>query len=492
MPKEDSRPVSSTSSKGSIWTQMDEDMSEKDSGMAMPRRHTFSISLSSQRPPPPRRLAMLCLHWFTTYRILIALTFIANMAVLAVLVNRNRPFTLAEPLIATAVNLFVAVLVRQEDIINLSFSLVAKTPIWLPLWFRTTMADFHHYGGIHVGSAMAALLWYIFFVHVNTIFFLDSLNAHTARVWMWVDIATCYSFLVSIVLVCITAHPKLRMRFHNTFEHTHRFGGWIAMMVLWANTGVSSITQHTKPLYLNPAVWLLAATTMLIIMPWTRIRRVLITASLLSSREVRISFPYKNMPYSRTMRFSHSPLLEWHAFATIPTPDHASAFVLVSQAGDWTKALIQNPPSHIWLRRPPAANFLCVAPLFKSLLLVATGAGIGPMISLLSSPIIAKMKARGTIIRVLWCVYDPEAPHWQFVLAAIRAVDPNPYIYDSSDGRPDIAGETGWVMREKGIEAAMVVSNPKVTREVVEGVKGWGGAAFGAVVKRRMWWLRDV
>jgi hypothetical protein len=81
----------------------------------------------------------------------------------------------------------------------------------------------------------------------------------------------------------------------------------------------------------------------------------------------------------------------------------------------------------------------------------------------------------------MWCVYDPDAAHWEFVQDVIRNVDPSPCIFDSRKGRPDVAFEAGEMVGMEGVEAVMVVSNKRVTEEVVENVKGKGGAAYGAV-----------
>jgi len=445
-------------------------------------------SLSSAETRPRQRVLSFYLHWFTAYRILIGLTFLVNVVVFIVHIRKTRHehFALSGPLIATAANIFVAVFVRQEDLINVSFSFVAKTPASLPLWLRKTIADFHHYGGLHIGCSVAALLWYCYFVFLNTNFVLDTVKQDKATGWMWADIFTCYAFLLSILVVCILALPRLRVRFHDTFEHTHRFGGWAALLVLWINAGVASNNPGSSPLYANAALWLLASTTFLIILPWTRIRRVPITAEAVSSREVKLTFPYQNMPYTSTTRFSLSPLLEWHAFATIPiqassTPTISSAYIVISAAGDWTKSIITSPPTHIWLRKPATKNFLSFAPLFDSLLLIATGAGIGPLLSLLSSPAIAHMREQGKQVRVMWVVYDSNAEHWGFAQDIIRRVDPEPKIFDSREGRPDVACEAEVMKKECELEAVMVVSNPKATREVVERIKGNGGAAYGAV-----------
>lgn len=91
------------------------------------------------------------------------------------------------------------------------------------------------------------------------------------------------------------------------------------------------------------------------------------------------------------------------------------------------------------------------------------------------------MREQGRQIRVMWCVYDPDAAHWQFVQDIIRNVDPEPKIFDSRKGRPDLAFEAELMKEQYGIEAVMIVSNPMVTREIVEKVKAKDGAAYGAV-----------
>lgn len=91
------------------------------------------------------------------------------------------------------------------------------------------------------------------------------------------------------------------------------------------------------------------------------------------------------------------------------------------------------------------------------------------------------MKEEGKTVRVMWCAYEPYAPHWADVLAVIQSVDPLPKIFDSKQGRPDVAFEARYLAHVEELEAVMIVSNKKVTDEVVREVKGFGGAAYGAV-----------
>ncbi|KAF9696513.1 hypothetical protein EKO04_005714 [Ascochyta lentis] len=440
---------------------------------------SFDQALPAHERARPGRWQRFCLDWLTSYRVLISGVIVTNLGVLTSRLIVKPPVDAC--LTATAANIIAAVLLRQEEVINASFRLVSKLPVTLPLTVRKIVGNFYHYGGVHVGCALSALLWYCMFIGLNTARVLRLVKTGNATNMLYVDIVTAYVALLAIVSICATAVPKCRVSFHNTFEVTHRFGGWVALLVLWIHVGITTLTpDNLTPLYAHPSLWLLAITTLLIILPWLRIRRVPIIASRISAREVLLIFPYTSMPHTTTMRTSITPLTEWHAFATIPI-DSTSASIIISHAGDWTNNIIASPPKQIWIRNPPTLNFLAFAPLFHSVLLVATGAGIGPVLSLLASPAISHMLNEDRKVRVMWCVYDSSAPHWAFALAAIRKVDAAATVFDSKTGRPDVGFEAPWLAQKEKLEAVMVVSNPPVTKEVVDQCKIAGLAAYGAV-----------
>ena len=418
------------------------------------------------------------LRWLTAYRVLIMFITIANSAAM---ITKLLTGSAAEaPLTATAANIMAAVLLRQEDLINFSFGFISRLPSTLPFSVRRMIGDFHHYGGVHVGCALSALLWYIMFTGLNTIRILDLLSLDHMTPTLRIQIVLSYTTLLAIFVICLTAIPRFRVRFHNTFEATHRFGGWTALLVLWLHAGIATLTPDTSaPLYTHPSLWLLTCTTILITIPWLRMHRVPITSHRLSNRELHLTFPFTNMPHTSTLRFSTSLLTEWHAFATIPSADGGS--ILVSAAGDWTMKLLANPPTTLWIRNPPVQNFLACVPLFRDVLLVATGAGIAPVLSLLTNAHIAAMKAQNRRVRIIWCVSDPWVVHWVFVLDAMRAIDKHAVVFDSRVRRPDLAFEARRLCERENLEAVFVVSNARVTGELVEECKARGLASYGAV-----------
>ena len=68
--------------------------------------------------------------------------------------------------------------------------------------------------------------------------------------------------------------------------------------------------------------------------------------------------------------------------------------LVVSRAGDWTSRHIENPPTHIWVRGIPTFGVLRIVALFRRVVLVATGSGIGPC-----APHILEQRVP---IRLLW------------------------------------------------------------------------------------------
>ncbi|CAJ2503548.1 Uu.00g109420.m01.CDS01 [Anthostomella pinea] len=238
------------------------------------------------------------------------------------------------------------------------------------------------------------------------------------------------------------AHSTIRCRYHNAFEAVHRLGGW-----------TSGLTLHpTSPLPLpSPAT-----------PTWLNCRKLPIVTERLSAHALRIHFTYSNPPPGTTIRLSTCPLLEWHAFATINNPAAPGFSVIVSDAGDWTKALIASPPRELWVRRTPTCGVLRIAPLFDSILLVATGSGIAPCL-----PVIMARQTR---------TYGSD------IAAIVDALGANTRIHNTSTmGRPNMLAIVMEMYRQTGSEAVIVISNPKLTLRLVRELEVQGVPAFGPI-----------
>lgn len=121
------------------------------------------------------------------------------------------------------------------------------------------------------------------------------------------------------------------------------------------------------------------------------------------------------------VRLSDSPLTEWHSFATIPEPGKTGFSLVVSKAGDWTIQKISKPPTHIWKRGIPTYGVMKIAPMFRRIVLVATGSGIGPC-----TPAILERKLP---IRLLWTAPNLRETFGDKLVDSILEANPEAVIY---------------------------------------------------------------
>lgn len=418
---------------------------------------------------------------FSVYHRLNILVLTANVLVIVVLVATGQLGRINAQAIGTAAaaNILVSVLIRQDLVINLLFACFGKCPLWMPLRIRRLAAKIYHLGGVHSGAGMAATIWFGIFnypiVRAFTSYKQHSLNAAILAITITLDL-----LLVSIV---VFSHPGLRSRFHNTWEGVHRYAGWSAVGLFWAHVVLSAEAQRQSAspsqsigeiMIKNPIFWCIFTVTITLILPWLRLRRVPVRAEALSNHAVRLHLNYTNVPLCAAPRFSDNPLKEWHAFAAIPEDDGVGFSILVSRAGDWTAKLIDSPPQALWTKGVPARGVLHVAPIFKKLVLVATGSGIGPILSL--------MTGRNLNARIIWSTPDPVATYSKGIVDEVQLADPNALIINTTvTGRPNLAHEAYKLYLASKAEAVFIISNPKVTRKVVYGLESRGVPIFAPI-----------
>ncbi|KAL6405675.1 nonribosomal peptide synthetase [Ilyonectria robusta] len=138
-------------------------------------------------------------------------------------------------------------------------------------------------------------------------------------------------------------------------------------------------------------IWLLTITTASIALSWVFLRKVPVQAEILSDHAIRLHFDYTVPVNGSFTRLSKHPLLEWHSFATIPTPEPANnrpkgLFPHYLKRRRLTKAMIQEELTHIWTRGVPTCGVMRITTLFNRIILIATGSGIGPMLGHIQSP----------------------------------------------------------------------------------------------------------
>ena len=432
------------------------------------------------------------------YQRLFSIIFLANLAAfIPLIVLRMSPTLASTAAIATpiAVNLFVAGLFRTEYTINLLYSLVLWVPTSVSLAVRRRLAKVYEFGGVHSGSGVACALWALLFLVQTTRGFLQGEPISIAVV------VVMYCLVSLLTAIIVAAHPAIRRRHHNYFEAVHRICGWAALLLYWAlamllTRDLSSTTGawFAKALFTSPIIYFLIGSTVLTLLPWLRLRLVDATVTPLSSHATRIYFPSPYVGPAQGIRISTSPLFEWHSFASIPCRSFAnrseiakasSYSILVSSAGDWTKEIISDTRRHrrYWMRGIPITGVALVVRLFQSAVVVTTGSGIGPALSLIAAARAPDVEqGRKVSCRLFWSTPKPLQTYGQNVIDEVRAADPEAIIWDTkTQGRPDMIQETWNAYSKFGAEAVLVISNPKVTAQVVYGMESRGVPAYGPV-----------
>lgn len=387
------------------------------------------------------------------YNRLIALVLAANLALLA----HALPGGIATASLSRAAlaNFALAIVIRQQYVVNLLFRLATSAPVHWPLRIRWTLAKVYHFGGLHVGGALAGTAWFLGFV-----------AALTVRGGPTTALALSYAIVALLTGMITTALPPLRARRHDRFERTHRFGGWAALALLWLLLALTG----------GPAeLAVLAVVTFSVALPWLRLRRVPVDIERPSSHVVLARFDYGETPFAgSSTAVSRHPLLEWHSFANVPAPGSTGFRLTISRAGDWTGALIDDTPSHLWVKGITTAGVANIETLFSKVVYVATGSGIGP--------VLPHLLAREVPAHLVWATRSPRTTYGDGLVDEILAVQPQALIWDTSEhGKPDMVRLALAAYAATGAEAVICISNKKLTWQVVHGLERRGIPAYGAI-----------
>ncbi|KXT04871.1 hypothetical protein AC578_3433 [Pseudocercospora eumusae] len=421
--------------------------------------------------------------FFSVYRRLFTLIFLINVAAIAyaaVLAHRDsRLFTYADATNAVAANLFVGTMMRHEHSVNLIFRLMTALPLWLPLAIRRQAAKVYSYGGIHSSCGIGAFMWYLFFAVLVINNFDTGIEGEIQGMAV---ILACMIFIFLILMVM--SYPTIRQHFHNEWEMSHRFAGWIGIALIWAQTLIITFAnardESRDPgvaLITTPSFWFLLSITGAVIYPWLRVRHRAFTVEPLSTHAARLHFHHdKVMPTCKGLKLAHSPVVECHAFASIPNPNGEKGYsVIVANNGDWTRELIKNPPEKIWVKGAPVSGVVRLAFLFKRIVVVATGSGIGPCMSFFNAH-------PEWDVRIIWAARFPATSFGVSTVESVFAADKNALLIDTKKTGKDGLTEICYaVYKESDAEAVVFISNPVGTKEVVFALESRGVPAYGAI-----------
>jgi amino acid adenylation domain-containing protein len=384
----------------------------------------------------------------------------------------------------TAMNLVLAVMMRQEHVVNVLYDIACSVPLSSPLWLRVRLARIFHFGGVHSGAGVSAALWLLANnIGDVTCMVTDKCDGDWGRLSIasktisWV-IAAC--FIVMLTL----AWPDLRKKYHNSFEMVHRFIGWTLLGLFWAQTVVSANDLRGDmslgdACVRSPPFWLLVVATICVASSWFWLKKVKVEAEVLSDHALRLHFDYTVPVNGSFVRLSEKPLAEWHSFATVPAPTRENGrplgfSVVISNAGDWTKKHIQAPPERIWVRGVPVNGVMNVSRLFNRVVLVGTGSGIGPLLG--------HIQTSNAATQLIWSTPRPEETFGKGIIEVIRRRVPDAVIHDTKKlGRPDLTKMAYNLAKNFRAEAVLIIANEKITKKVVYGLETRGMPAFGAI-----------
>jgi hypothetical protein len=383
----------------------------------------------------------------------------------------NNAFSLEAIGKIALLNFTIGIIMRQQYLINMLFAIATSIPKSWPLSIRRVAAKVYHFGGLHSGSTTVGTLWYAAFVFGVYHQYLNGASG------IPLSLVVVTSAIISLlVLILIFALPKMRAKRHNSFEITHRIGGWTVLALFWIQMLLIANANHPgTPLVYLVDFWALCLITTSVALPWLRLRKVAIDIERPSNHVALTSFNYGVTPFAgSSTSLSRNPLLEWHAFANVPTPDKDGFRLTISRAGDWTGKFINERPEKIWVKGIPTAGVGNIDKLFNKVIWVATGSGIGPCI-----PHLLLNKTPSVLV---WATRNPEKTYGNDLLTEIKNVQPNAVIWDTdAHGKPDLVTLAYQALQEHQAEAVICISNQKLTQQVVHQMEYRGIPAYGAI-----------
>ncbi|KIY65821.1 hypothetical protein CYLTODRAFT_424016 [Cylindrobasidium torrendii FP15055 ss-10] len=429
------------------------------------------------RYSPSKRISSLVKFrlWFNAYKRLWTVCILLNLVVLVCAATDTWTYPRQYTGAFILGNLLVAVLVRTELFTRALYtSLAVLFAQWPPLWFRLGISStLQHLGGIHSGCSTAAVAWLIF----KAVLLFNADGIHAATLAFGIITTVC------IGAALVFALPWVRNNHHNVFERNHRLFGWFGLIFTWVFVVLEDswdvVRQNYYPSHLihQQDFWFCLFMTAFIIMPWVTVRRVPVEITIPSPKVAIIKFK-RGMQQGLLARISLGPLWEYHAFGIISEgPDANEHYLIAGVQGDFTRGLVDNPPTHVWTRelKFPAIGY--TSRLYRRGIRVCTGTGLGASLS-------TCIQNDGWYL--IWMGSDQEKTFGPVVAGLIdkHLVRKNrATLWDSKarGTRPDSVRLVTEVFHAWGAEVVMITSNAKGNKELMEGLTDAGIPCFGTL-----------
>ncbi|KAF5186266.1 Adenylate-forming reductase [Thalictrum thalictroides] len=414
---------------------------------------------------------------FTVYKQLFVVCFALNLFALILASTGHFAYAKNRATLFSIGNIFTLTLCRSEAVLRVVFWLAVKAfgRPWVPLKIKTAVTAFLQcLGGIHSGCGVASIMWLVY----SLVLALKDKENTSHEI-----IGVAFAILFLVCLSSLAAFPLVRHLHHNVFERTHRFSGWSALFLLWVFILLTITYDPSSKSYRSlictnlikhQEFWFTLAINLLIILPWLTVRRVAVTVSAPSGHASIIKFD-GGVRAGLLGRISPSPLSEWHAFGIISDgkKDH---MMLAGAVGDFTRTLVSNPPSHLWVRQVHFSGLPYLVNMYESVLLVATGSGICVFLSFLLQPC-------STDVHLIWVAKGIEQNFGHEIMNMVCGYSKDKVIVHDTAvlGRPNVSNMTVDAAKRWKAEVVIVTSNPEGSRDVVDACKGAKIPAFGPI-----------
>jgi hypothetical protein len=249
-------------------------------------------------------------------------------------------------------NLTVTVLVRNELLLTFLYWSFKYIP-WFKFPFHRML---HSIGGLHFGAGIATDVW--IFVYLVDMFSRIKFNGTWPE---WIMRTTVVIIAIGLTLMIVTALPPIRARYHNVWENTHRFVGWLSLLALVLHVIAKAVTTNARETSRTPLPYLTLICIASVFYIWITVRRVPITTHSPRGGISIIKFPGRPTMSDGTVARVSFNLLEWHAFSIAMVDCSTPEFgIIVAPAGDWTCDLVEKvicgeQPNTMWIRgvNPP-------------------------------------------------------------------------------------------------------------------------------------------
>ncbi|XP_056175748.1 adenylate-forming reductase 03009-like [Syzygium oleosum] len=428
-----------------------------------PEKHSErkQAEVASKIDPPPSkpargqelsRLSVILLDQglFTVYKRLFVVSLTLNVVALVLAATGHFPYARNRAALFSIANIFALTLCRSEAFLRIAFWLAVELlgHSWIPLFAKTaTTSLLQSLGGIHSGCGVSSLAWLVYAL-VLTLKDRDSTSPEIVGVALVILVLIALSCLLWGFVVLTVAYDP-RTKSYKSDE-----------------LGLRLVRQQES--------WFTVGITVLIIIPWVTVRRVLVKVSSPSGHASIIKF-HGGVKAGILGRISPSPLSEWHAFGII-SDGKDEHMMLAGAVGDFTKSLVANPPTHLWVRQVHFAGLPYLVNMYDRVLLVATGSGICVFLSFLLQPCKAS-------VCVLWVAKNMEQNFGKEIKEMVSCHPRDKVIvHDTAvHGRPNVAEMSVDMAKKWGAEVVIVTSNPEGSRDVVNACKNKGIAAFGPI-----------